>query len=336
MSSKLIADRAQFRWLNHTYGHMYLGCVQDFTVTPWRCQTDASGNTVWVSGADIQSQIADNLNWARSNRISVNANELVTGEHSGLAALPQVSRDNPNLPTALSATGVTVIASDASRESAPRTVGAARTVPRHPLNIFYNVSTQADEVDEYNWLYTTAADGGSGICENNPVSTCISPLSTSDGFSSYIVPVESGIVYGHVVSGDPAPHYAHQSNLAGDGILYPVLNSVLNRYRATYTSTAPVLNPRLTDVSVQQNRSAAWKTALGSVEAYLQNGHVTVVNQGAGSLAVPLTVPTGTRIVTGSVLGIDVLGGSYGTPYGPENSNWTTLGAGTQLVLRLP
>jgi len=336
LTAKLVTDRARFRWLNHTYSHMYLGCVQDFTVTPWRCTNDASGQTVWVSRTDVQSQISDNLTWARSKGISVNANELVTGEHSGLVALPQVTQDNPNLAPALSATGVTVIASDASREPAPRSVGAARTVPRHPMNIFYNVSTRADEVDEYNWLYTDTADGGSGICENNPTSTCIAPLSTVDGFTSYIVPVETGIAYGHVVSGDPAPHYAHQSNLTGDQILYPVLDAVLGRYRATYTSATPVLNPRLTDVTVQQNRSGAWKSALGSVEAYLQNGHVTVVNHGTRPLAVPLTVPTGTRTVSGSLLGFEVLGPAFGTAYGPENSDWTTLGAGAQLVLRLP
>ncbi len=336
LTTKLVTDRAQFRWLNHTYSHMYLGCVQDFTVTPWRCQTDASGKTVWVSQADIQSQVTDNLTWARGKGISVNANELVTGEHSGLVALPQVTQDNPNFAPALSAAGVTVVASDASRESAPRPVGAARTVPRHPLNVFYNVSTQADEVDEYNWLYTSAADGGSGICENNPTSTCIAPLSPSSGFSSYIVPVETGIMYGHVVSGDPDPHYVHQSNLTGDRIAYPVLSSVLSRYRTTYTSATPVLNPRMTDVSVQQNRTAAWASASASVEAYVQNGHVTVINHAAGSHAVPLTVPTGTRTTTVSLLGIEVLGGTYGTPYGPENSDWTTLGAGAQLQLRLP
>ena len=336
LTTKLVTDRAQFRWLNHTYSHTYLGCVQDFTVTPWRCQTDASGNTIWVSKADIQSQISDNLTWARGKGISVNANELVTGEHSGLVALPQVTQDNPSLAPALSATGVTVIASDASRESTPRAVGAAVTVPRHPMNIFYNVSTQADEVDEYNWLYTSTADGGSGICENNPTSTCIAPLSAPDGFSSYIVPVESAIMFGHVVSGDPEPHYVHQSNLTGDGIAYPVLSSVLNRYKATYTSTAPVLNPRLTEVSVQQSRRAAWAAGNGSVEAYVQNGHVTVINHANGALTVPLTVPTGTRTTTISLLGLEVLGGNYGTSYGPENSDWTTLGAGAQLLRRLP
>ena len=29
----MVTDRAQFRWINHTYSHEYLGCQQNFTVT---------------------------------------------------------------------------------------------------------------------------------------------------------------------------------------------------------------------------------------------------------------------------------------------------------------
>jgi hypothetical protein len=246
--------------------------------------------------------------------------------------------DNPNLAPALAAAGVTTLASDASREPAPRSVGAARTVPRHPMNIYYNVASKADEVDEYNWLYTSQANGGSGICENNPNSTCIPPLSTSTGFTSYIVPLETQIAYGHVVSADPDPHYAHQTNLTGDRILYPVLDSVINRYKATYTTATPLVNPRMSDVSTQQSRSAAWRAAVsaGTVEAYVQNGRVTVINHGGGALNVPVTVPAGTRSVTLSVLGVEMLGAQFGTAYGTDRSDWTSFGAGATKMFRLP
>ena len=58
------------------------------------------------------------------------------------------------------------------------------------MNIFYNVSTIAGEVNEYNWIYTSAANGGSGICTNNATSTCITPLASPSGFTNYIVPTE--------------------------------------------------------------------------------------------------------------------------------------------------
>lgn len=336
LTAKLVADRAQFRWLNHTYSHPYLGCVQDFSTTPWRCATDpVTGAVRYAAQADIRAQITDNLTWAQGKGISVNRAELVTGEHSGLKTLPQMTVDNPHLAPALSQAGVTIIASDASREAGTRSVGAARTVPRHPMNIFYNVATEADEVDEYNWIYTSRADGGSGICENNPSSTCITPLSTATGFDDYIVPIEARIAYGHVISADPRPHYVHQSNITADRILYPVLDAVLDRYRGTYTAATPVVNPRMSEVAALQSQQAAWRAAVAArtVEAYLSNGRITVINRGA-ALAVPITVPANTHTVVLSLLGIELRGGLYGSVYGPERSGWTTLGANGQQLLR--
>lgn len=36
-ANQMIADQNSYRWVNHTYTHPYLGCVQDVTVVPWRC-----------------------------------------------------------------------------------------------------------------------------------------------------------------------------------------------------------------------------------------------------------------------------------------------------------
>jgi len=60
------ANRAAFGWVNHTYDHPNLDC-------------SARGFIV--------DQILNNTAWARTNGFSVNAGELVTGEHSGLANL---------------------------------------------------------------------------------------------------------------------------------------------------------------------------------------------------------------------------------------------------------
>ncbi len=337
LTTAMLNNKAQFRWINHTYQHPYLGCVQDFTVSPWRCGTDGYGATKWMLQADITAQIKRNVDWAKSKGVTVDAAELVTGEHSGLKTLPQMPADNPNLAPALNATGVKYIASDASREQTTRAVGNAVTVPRHPMNIYYNVATKAEEVDEYNWIYTSRADGGSGICENNPASTCITPLG-ADGFDTYIVPLEARIAYDHVVSAGPAPHYAHQSNLAEDRILYPVLDAVLARYAATYTGATPIVNPRFADTALQNKRQAAWAAALraGAVTAYTLNGKVTVVNKGTGTVDVPVTVPANTKVITMSVLGIEVTGGNYGDAYGGERSAWRTLTRGASQLLRLP
>lgn len=337
LTAKLVADRAQFRWLNHTYTHAYLGCVQDFSTVPWHCATDpATGAVQYTSQAEIKAQITDNVAWAQRQGISVNRAELVTGEHSGLKSAPQMAVDNPYLAPALAQAGITVIASDASREPAPRLLGPARTVPRHPMNIYYNVATKADEVDEYNWIYTSAADGGSGICSNNPASTCIAPLDPNNGFDSYIVPTEVRIAYSHLVAADPAPHYAHQSNITADRILYPVLDGVLTRYRAAYTSATPIVNPRMSEIATLQTQQASWRAAVAArtVEAYLLNDRVTVINRGA-AIAVPITVPSSAKIILLSILGIELTIGPYGSVYGPERSGWTSLATNGQQLLRL-
>jgi hypothetical protein len=337
LTAKLVADRAQLRWLNHTYSHPYLGCVQDFSTVPWRCATDpATGAIQYMSQAEIRAQLTDNIAFAQSKGLSINRAEVVTGEHSGLKTLPQMTVDNPNLAPALAQAGITIVASDKSRENSPRAVGAAKTVPRYPMNIYYNVGTRAEEVDEYNWIYTSAADGGSGICEINPASTCIEPLSLTTGFESYIVPTEARIAYGHVISSEPAPHYAHQSNLAEDRIIYPVLDAVLSRYRSAYTAATPVVNPRMSEVSTQHRQQEAWRTAVAnrSVEAYIKGGRVTIINRGP-SLAVPITMPAGTKTVILSLLGIELLTGPFGAVYGPERSAWTELGTNGQQLLRV-
>ncbi|WP_432985157.1 hypothetical protein [Dactylosporangium sp. CA-233914] len=335
LTAAVVANKGQFRFINHTYEHPYLGCVQDFTVIPWKCAPNASGQTQWVSQADISAQIKNNVDWARSKGITIDASELVTGEHSGLKALPQMPADNPNLAPALNANGIKYVASDASREQTARAAGNATTVPRFPMNIYYNVATVAEEIDEYNWLYTSRANGGSGICENNPLSACIAPLG-SNGFAKYIVPMETRIAYDHVVSANPAPHYAHQSNLAEDRILYPVLDGVLERYRNTFTTATPVLNPRFAETALQNKRQAAWSAASKSrsVEAYLLGGKVTVTNKGA-AVDVPLTMPNGTKLVTASLLGLEVGGGAFGEAYGGERSAWRSVAKGGQQQLRV-
>ena len=339
LTTTLLANRSELRWINHTHEHPYLGCVQDFSVSPWRCEKTATGTVRWVSRAEIRTQISQNTSWARGKGIALNAQELITGEHSGLKTLPQMPGDNPNLSPALADAGVRIVASDASREPATRLIGAARTVPRHPMNIYYNTATRAEAVDEYNWIYTRADDGGSGICEANPAtSTCIAPLPGPAAFADYIVPIEARIALGHVVAGDPRPHYAHQSNLAEDRILYPVLERVLGAYRSLYAGNTPLANPRMADVAEQLRRAEAWRAAVaaGRVEAYLSGGRVTIVNRSGARLDVAASAPAGTDVVVLGLFGLEQLTGPYGESYGTGKSDWTAIGNGARLVLRLP
>src|SRR5664279_5564305 len=162
------ATASQFTWINHTYTHEFLGCIQvaPTVVGPtWHCATTTDtgpymdpalvptkettvGTSRWMSQAEIASQIGDNIAWATAHGLpNFDSTQLVTGEHSGLTTLPQQPTDNPFLAGALGAQGVLYTASDASREATSRVIGSTTTVPRHPMNIFYNADTYKSRFD---------------------------------------------------------------------------------------------------------------------------------------------------------------------------------------------
>ncbi|MEY9988633.1 hypothetical protein ABIE67_000665 [Streptomyces sp. V4I8] len=327
LADRLVAERAEFRWINHTYTHAFLGCEQDTSVVPWRCATNADGSTKWVSRTDVADEIAHNTAWGQSAGLPLDNDELVTGEHSGLKVLPQQPADNPNLALALADTGITWLASDNSREPAQRQVGPATTIPRYPMNIFYNAGRAAEQVDEYNWIYTSRAQGGSGICEDNPATTtCLAePLDTATGYTQHIVPLERQIALGHVLANDPKPHFIHQSNLAEDRIAYPVLDGVLDTYDTLFAQNTPLVNLRMKDIGNELKRRASWTAAVqdGQVTAYRIGDTVTIESPAA--VDVPATMPEGTTRE----------GSAFGEAYAGERSAWTAPAA-VPLSLTLP
>ncbi|MET9515681.1 hypothetical protein [Streptomyces sp. NPDC002994] len=321
LAQQLAADKSAYRWVNHTYNHPFLGCVQDVSAVPWSCAKNPDGSTRYVSRTEIAGQIRDNRLWAERTGLPLVDAELVTGEHSGLKVLPQQPDDNPNLGPALADNGVTSLASDNSRDREQRKVGPALTVPRHPMNIFYNAGRTADQIDEYNWIYSRSADGGSGICESAANSTCLpEPLDPVTGYADYVVPLESRIALGHVLSNDPRPHFIHQSNLAEDRIAYPVLDRVLSEYAALYADSAPLVNLRQRDIGTELRDRVTWNTAVkaGRVTAYRIGDTVTV--QAPSGVRVPATMPAGTR--QDLLLGTE----AFGTPYAGTVSGWVAAG----------
>lgn len=321
LTSAFVSNASRFGWTNHTYSHLYLGCVQDFTVVPWRCATNpATGQVQWVSQADIATEIQQNIAFAQQHHLPIRPKEVVTGEHSGMRILPQQPDDNPNLAPALAQTGVTWLASDASRDPGQRPVGAALTVPRHPVNVFYNAGHASEEVSEYNWIYSSAADGGSGLCESRPdILTCITPLDPATGYAGYIIPVDTRIAMSQLLANDPDPHYLHQSNLTEDRIAYPMIDSILTAYQQVMATNTPLVNPTETDAGTVLRQQAAWQAAQGSVSGYVQDGQVHV--SAPAGVAYPLTVPAGTRYP--GLLPPILVGPLFGDAYAGERSAWT-------------
>ncbi len=242
---------------------------------------------------------------------------------------------NPNLSAALTSAGIRSIATDASKgypsvptmitspllpAGASWTQGNVRAVPRYPSNVYYNVSRQGQQLDEYNWIYVAPANGG-GCVPIAGVTTC---RTTPAGWDEYVT-LETRVMFRHLTGNDPRPHFFHQSNLADfnpvlpethpdqGGILYPVIDALVGRYEAAFDRAgAPLLQLTTTQIADTLARQDTWAAAKGSVSAWLQDGRIHVSNGAAGPVEVPLT------------------GTTAGDVYGGQRSGWITLAAGAQ------
>jgi len=280
----ILAKKAEFRWINHTWSHEQLDLL---------------------SLGQLNEEIGLNKTFATTHQLpNYDPKELVTGEHSGLGSYvgfhAGANPMKPQMPAALAQNDITWVADDASAQPNQRSIpwpggGTTLTVPRHPSNIYYNVATRTDQLDEYNWIYVTPAGGGN--CTPVPgVTTCRDTPASWDDYTKS----EANIMFGHLAGNDPRPHYMHQPNLmvdnAGQGIMYGADGEgVLDRLFADYnqyfdTSVAPITNPTMTEAGTTMRNQAAWTAGKNSVTAYIQNGKVTI--QTSGSLAVPITGTT--------------------------------------------
>jgi hypothetical protein len=305
-----------FYWVNHTWTHAYFGCTQNFKVVPWQC-VQSNGKIRWAASVDlVYSQTNKNFEWAKKEGIPAQPGLLASGEYSGIAILPQQPVDNPNMLQAMADDHIKWIVLDASRDPNMRPVGPALGIPRHPIDVGYDVATVDLEVNEFNWLNDSKADGGSGLCETSKTTMCRKPLDNS-GWLSTIVPGQVQIVYSAVLNNDPRPFFMHQSNLTGDRLGYPVMDGVLDAYRAVFNSTAPIVNdPSIKDGIVMRNQQL-WADAVkaGLITAWVQGNTVTV--SGPKGTPVPLTAPAGTKLGTAA----------FGQSYSHEVSGFTTLGS---------
>ena len=276
---------------------------------------------------------------------------------------------NPYFTQALEAVGITTVGADASKPypdpaddefgigadytgatyaaGQPFVDGTSQVAPRHPINVFYNVATNAQELDEYNTLYSSAAPDSQ--CHDTSTVTCSSTLFT---FPEVINQVVSGMLT-NMLSNNPEISYVHQTNLMGtppyssilpptdyvpaataqsgtdgDGTLYEVLNPLIAEYNTYFDATStPYVQLTLGGIGNVLADQTAWSAitsaATPSVTASETNGVVTIANAGTASANVPVTVPPGTTVSGSATL----------ESYGGELSNWVTVAGGGSQVL---
>lgn len=328
------ANKEALRLINHTWTHRFLGCERELQPDDWKCQTDAAGNILWLDQKTVSEELVKNTEFmAKNDLVNYDPKELVTGEHSGLVHAPQQMTDNPNLAPAIDAAGITWVASDDSEEGEywPRPLGGATTVPRHPIDLDYNTPTAVQVVSQYNHMFASKADGGSGVCETNEkYGPCKAPLDLTSGFANVIAPAEGKKIFEHSASNDPRPHYAHQTNLAGERLMYPVMDIALAEYRATYAANTPLLNPTMTEAGEAMVNQRQWIERHGQIEATVAGQIVTLRNNDPRDVRVPVTAPEGVRkVVSGQV------GPEFGDVYSGSRSAWVTVPARGEIVLQL-
>jgi hypothetical protein len=161
-----------------------------------------------------------------------------------------------HLPDALAANGVRWVAADNSRDPVQRAIGPARTVPRHPTNLYFNVCTRAAQLDEHRHLLAAR--------------TRTTPATTWPRF----VELEAQTMLAHVLDNDPRPHYVHQSNLAGERMFYDLADAVLDRHRELFA--VELTQPTLAEAGAELARRAAWREAVRAraVTAFSQDGRM--------------------------------------------------------------
>ena len=196
----------------------------------------------------------------------------------------------------------------------------ATAIPRYPTNIYYNVSTNAQEVDEYQTLYddpTCVPIAG--------VTTC-NPAGTAFTIAQIVASADQNM-FQHMMGNDPRPHYFHQTNLMssqtsgvtgdGDGLFYETMNPLLAQYSSYFLGNAPIIQPTMPQIATLLNEQSGWLARQRSVSGSIRGNVVTVVNQTGAALLLPLT------------------GTTVGVPYAGSQSGWTNAPAGTSTYTAL-
>lgn len=289
----LLEQDGAFGWINHTYRHADID------------ELDQAG---------IEDEIARNLTWAAGAGVALEPAALVTGGHTGLAnlAAEPPRPENEHLAAALRAQRIQFVACDASRPyptaagatlppGIPFPVGAAFAVPRHPTALPHDAVTPAQVLDR---LRSQAAAGDHPILDFDQV-----------------VAAEAHRLLCAAVGNDPRPHYFHQSNMIGGGedtpgILYTLLDAVLDRYRRHLTDDVVLLQPTLGEIGRALLRLGAWQAIQrdGSVNAYRDPGAIVIENRSAAAVELPMT------------------GTTVGERYGTMRSGWMRAAPGVTRV----
>ncbi|SDY87415.1 hypothetical protein [Nitrosomonas sp. Nm58] len=256
----VIANKANFRFINHTFTHA------DMDKAPVPANAPCDYDT-FTTVAAIQAEITKNQTvWGLLGlpEQSDNSRVLVTGNHSGLKdrkctdypelhpAMANVQDDdvafdqggaNPLFLEAAANADVNYLASDSSQraQSIEQYItqyndGSSQDrlmLPRWPANVFYNVTNPTQLTDEYNYMFHDRF-------VNNNQDPCSIPgaICTTRTYTEILM-AEADSALRHMLSFNKWPHFFHQSNLAkydenGNTLQFDWLNAVFATYQQLF------------------------------------------------------------------------------------------------------
>ena len=194
------------------------------------------------------------------------------------------------------------------------------------MNIYYNVGDRGRgdrrvQLDLHAARPTAAAASARSTRRRRASRRC-----GADRLHSYIVPIEVRIAFDHVVVGRPAPALrAPVATSPRTASSTRCSTRCWRRYQADlrddHAGGEPADDRRSPTSCCRARRRGARPSASRHRRPATARGDtVTIVNPGAATLDVPLTVPAGTRSAALSLLGVEIPGGAYGEAYGGQRS----------------
>lgn len=294
LTTRVVADKANFKWLSHTYDHQGMDdMTYDQALTNEMVANDNVRNKMGLPNYDKTT--------------------MVTPVISGLY--------NADVLAALQAYGLIYLVSDTSRPTPP--VGAKcepgawpmpsfnsgkqncvnpniYEVPRYSTSLYYNVSTPAEWTAEYNHFY-----GANGIAPY--------PWGYDLTYAE-VLDKTSDVLASYLLTYDARPWMFHASNMrAYDGthsLLGDLMDATLAKYNKYYTNL-PIRSPSLKETGDLMKRRQVYNES--GVKAVLKPG-VGIVLTATTANGQPVVVP-----LTGLAFGAST------EAYGGQTTSYVTL-----------
>lgn len=259
-------NQSNFKWISHTWDHEDLDAI-DYT----------------TASAELSKNIQRANNFLKLTTFS--RQDLVTPDVSG--------SQNPAAMQAMWDNGIRFMVGDTSKPAifgnpAPNdgVFNALQPgilmIPRRPTNVFYNVTTPQEWVDEFNGFY---GPSGTFCGPTHPtMTTCF------DHNYSYaeVLDLQANQLLSYLLQGEADPWMFHEANLRWNGngsLITDVIDAAMAKYKAL--ETLPVVSPTMDSLGNWMAGRMNWKSA--GVQATISNGGKNITLVASKAANVPIT-----------------------------------------------